>query len=248
MSAPSPRIVLARPRIGANIGFVARLCANFELETLVLVAPAPDYLDGASCTASMCREHLDSARVVGSLDAALGDCTHVFGLTARRGRDRLVRPLQHLGSQVAELPDDARPALVFGNESSGLDAQETAQCTMLLRAELPGMHSLNLSHAVSLALWEWFRARPSSEPGTKRPSFTSRTERERLAERTHDVLERARFRAHEPHLAGSLQRLIRTHALQARDARMIHRVLTHIEWLLEHGSTRVVDDDVVEER
>jgi tRNA G18 (ribose-2'-O)-methylase SpoU len=42
----SVRVVLVAPKTPANIGAVARVCANFEAPELVLVAPRCDPADG----------------------------------------------------------------------------------------------------------------------------------------------------------------------------------------------------------
>ena len=259
------RIVLVRPQLGENIGFVVRLCANFDVDDLVLVSPRVAWREGAERTASMCRERLEDVRVL-ELDEALAECTHVFGLTARHGRERSTAPLHMLGELCRtagcgpQRHDDQAPesgelaatvardegeatrcALVFGSEDRGLEAEEVARCTQLVRLALPGLSSLNLSHAVALALHEFFRASEIPEGAgpavehSESHAWATHAERRRLAERARDCLRAWRFRVDDPHLDGALERLVETAQLQTRDARVLARIIRHLEWLDEQG-------------
>lgn len=225
------RVVLARPRTGENIGFVVRLCANHDIDDLVLVQPAPDWRERAMCTASMCRELLGSVRTVDRIDAAIADCDVVVGLTARQGRERPSVPIDRIRS-VASMA--RKLALVFGNEESGLDREESAVCTDLLRIDRPGLASLNLSHAVAIALHELDRGQPSDAPAAAtEPSVTTHDDRQLLATRIRDSLSAWRFSIDDPHFDGALARLIEARALQKRDARVLLKVLRHLDWVRE---------------
>lgn len=162
------RIVLARPQLGENIGFVLRLCANHDVDDVVLVAPRENWRAGAERTASMCTDRIEGLRVEADLEAALADRQHIFGLTARVGRERRPLAVEALGALAGEC-DDARVALLFGNEESGLDSRETACCTQLVRIDRPGLSSLNLSHAVAITCTNG-RADPAASHRRRKPS------------------------------------------------------------------------------
>ncbi len=232
-----PRIVLARPLYGGNIGFVVRLLGNFGLEDLVLVDPAPDWRAQAEITASMCRGLFEGVRVAASLAEALAGTTHVFGFSARGGRDRNLRALQDLGEDARTLPAGARPAFLFGNEESGLSNEEARFCRRLYTFRAPGPHaSLNLSHAVALALYEWHRAElPRPRPARNRPRLIGVAEKERLAARIKEVFTATRFRVDVPHLDQALNRLLHGSEIQSRDARVVHKALTYMTWLAKQA-------------
>lgn len=225
--------MLSRPQLGENIGFVVRLCANHAIDDLVLVRPREGWRTGAERTASMCKERLSQIRVCDSLADALHDQTMCFGLSARQGRERIPAPVEELGDAAAQ--EATGLALVFGNEESGLDRDETALCTHLFRIERPGLASLNLSHAVAVTLHEWARGRVSDRI-TEAPSTTTLGERQRIATRTRAILGELDFRTDDPHFDGALTRLVEGVALQKRDARVLDRVLRHLEWLHERRS------------
>ncbi|MFQ5503683.1 MAG: RNA methyltransferase [Planctomycetota bacterium] len=230
-----PRIVLARPGIGENIGFVVRLLANFELDELVLADPAAGFERGAARTASMCPERLARVRVVGDAASALLDTSHVFGFSARGGRERELLPLAELGALASGIPRGARVAFLFGNEESGLTSEETGYCHRLLTIPLPGLGSLNLSHAVALVLYEYFRAGQAAAPDS-RHRFASTGEKQRLAEQARATLGTWAFAVDDPHFEGSVRRLLFGNPIQARDTRILHRILRHLDYVRNHGS------------
>lgn len=55
-----------------------------------------------------------------------------------------------------QLPADA--AFIVGNESRGIREEILSQCDMIVYIPIPGpTRSLNVSHAASVALFEWYR-------------------------------------------------------------------------------------------
>lgn len=244
-----PRVVLVQPQNPANVGFVARLLANFGLKDWALVGEAALLGGEAERTGAPARERLTACRVTESLPDALGDASHSLGFTARAGRHRRLIPLHEVGALQEEWGPTARPALVFGREDRGLEAGETERLTALCTIPAPGLASFNLSHAVALALYEWFRGEPrhESSPPPANPAdpraradgqppepikWSSAADRARLAEKAQAELAAAGFEQHPEQLEGTLRRLT-AHPLEARDLRMLERILRHARWLRE---------------
>ena len=115
MSSPSELVVvLVEPAGPLNVGSVARLCANFEVAELRLVAPRCDHL-GAE--ARLLAVHgawvLEQARLFPSLAAALADCRRVVATSGRRDGEPL--PLLAPEPALHWLRQGSAPlALVFG--------------------------------------------------------------------------------------------------------------------------------------
>ena len=237
-----PRLVLARPRIGENIGSIARLQANFGLRELCIVAPMDGWREGADRTASMCRPRLAEARILHDLVSALEDCNHIWGFTARSGSDRLVEDLL-LGLEPA-LQQACQPgqriAFVFGNEESGLSNEETALCTRLFTLRLPGLSSLNLSQAVAIVLAQWrrFVAHEAPQPtaGHGRHPLLDLAGKQLLAGSIRDRLGALGFAVDDPHFDGMLERMVESAEIETRDARILHKILRHLEWLQTRDS------------
>jgi tRNA/rRNA methyltransferase len=160
-------VVLVRTSGPVNLGMIARLCGNLGIDDLRLVNP----LCEINCAetrmfSTHSKDFLLSAPVFPDLPAALHDCTHAIGTSARVRRADAGESLA-----VHDIPDfrvrrrAGRTALVFGNESDGLSDAEMIQCQGLLHLETFGPnYSYNLSQAVGITLYSLATTiKPSSE-------------------------------------------------------------------------------------
>jgi tRNA/rRNA methyltransferase len=151
-------VVLVEPAGPLNVGSVARLCANFNVAELRLVAPRCDPLgEEARRMAVHGAAWLERARLYPTLAAAIADCGRVVACSGRAEGEPL--PLRPPGEAVRWLLGEGegeRPvALVFGREDRGLSNDELLQAgSLLLIPTGPACGSLNLSHAVAVVLHE----------------------------------------------------------------------------------------------
>jgi tRNA/rRNA methyltransferase len=153
-----PRIILVEAAGALNVGSVARIMKNMELEQLVLVNPRCDRLsDEARQMAVHGVEILENALIVESLPAALAGCQRAIATTARS------RTLPtNLESPRVALPwllaDKIESALIFGPEERGLSNAELnyAQRFVCIPAnrEYP---SVNLAQAVAICAYEVYQ-------------------------------------------------------------------------------------------
>ena len=161
-SAPlNIQLVLVEPAGPLNVGSVARLCANFGIAGLRLVAPRCDPLgEEARRMAVHGVALLERARTYPSLAAALADCRRVVASSGRGEGEPLPPspPAEALRWLLAAEGGEATPApaaLVFGREDRGLSNDELLQAGRILQiATGPAYASLNLSHAVAVVLHE----------------------------------------------------------------------------------------------
>ena len=241
MTLPDPRLVLLEPQHGGNLGFIARLLANYGLRDWWSVGGVPWRNTDAERTGSMALEELAALREVRNFDEAVAGRSHLVGFTARSGYRRDPIPLEELPAAAAAWTADALPVLVFGPEDRGLDSEICERCSLLVRIPTPGLGSFNLSHAVALALYEWFRGRVALPPVEVGPSregagrFAGEDDKHRLAQKTLDALRQARFPQPEPEIVNTLRRTL-AQPLDRRDLRMLERILRHVEWLEEQKS------------
>lgn len=156
-------LVLVEPAGARNLGSVARLCANFGVAELRLVAPRCDPLGAeARQMAVHAQAVLESAPQFADLAAALADCGRVVAATGRlEGAPLplhgLAAALDWLGAgEASAVPGPLPLALVFGREDRGLSNDELLMAGRLLRLDAGSAYdSLNLSHAVAVVLHEW---------------------------------------------------------------------------------------------
>ena len=155
MSAPPPLVVVLVATAGPlNLGAVARLCANFGVQQLRLVAPRCDPHDPLALrTAVHAQDTLRNAPVFPSLDAALQDCGRVAACSARSAPEPLpTAPPEQVMPWLLQ-PHPLPAALVCGREDHGLHNAELLRAGRLIRiATAPTYSSMNLSHAIAVVL------------------------------------------------------------------------------------------------
>lgn len=170
MPGSPPVIVLVRPQLGENIGKAARAMLNFGLTEMRLVAPRDGWPNpDAGPAAAGADVVLEGARVFDTLAAAVADCAHVYATTVRkRGVTKPVVTPEEAAREIRRAPQDAenaRCAIVFGPERSGLETEEVALARAILTVPInPEFASLNLAQAVILCAYEWSKGEALATP------------------------------------------------------------------------------------
>lgn len=154
------RVVLTRTSHPGNIGAAARAMKTMGLSQLWLVAPRCAIDDQSIALASGAADVLATAHTVARLSEALVGTTVALALTARR-RELATEPLwarpavMELATSLLADGEGRDIALVFGNETFGLDNEELAQCgRWALVPANPDYSSLNLAAAVQVVCYE----------------------------------------------------------------------------------------------
>jgi tRNA/rRNA methyltransferase/tRNA (cytidine32/uridine32-2'-O)-methyltransferase len=149
-------VVLHEPQELVNIAHVVRGLKNFGFRDLRLVAPRE--FDAFRIEGIAHQTHDVLARVVifETLEAALADCVHVVGFTARgRSAKRNVQRPRDAAAEIVTLWDAGPVALLFGREDKGLTNEALDRCHRVVTIPSdPTYSSLNLAHAVVLMLYE----------------------------------------------------------------------------------------------
>ena len=153
--------VLVETSEGGNVGSAARALANTGFSDLRLVRPAYDHPTAGLRQAVHADALVREAPVFDSLEEAVADANWVLGISARArthaDRKPPLGPAELLAGLDA-LPTDARVALVFGTERTGLSNAQLGICQDLLRLPTwPDYPSLNLAAAVLVVAWEIHR-------------------------------------------------------------------------------------------
>ncbi|MBD3209606.1 RNA methyltransferase [Candidatus Woesearchaeota archaeon] len=154
-------VILVRPEHPGNIGAVARTMANFGFQQLVLVEPAAAPQDEEAVKrAKHGNRILKAARTVPALADA--GCSWLIATSGKLGSDENIPrlPLQpwQLAGRIAS--SEQPVGIVFGPESQGLSNEELELCDAFLSIPTHNAYPvLNLSHAVSIILYELSIAR-----------------------------------------------------------------------------------------
>lgn len=157
----APIIVLVRPQLAENMGMVARAMMNCALTQLRIVRPRESHLsEKAIAAASGAGSILEQAALFDSLPDALADTHFVLATTARTRE--MVKPVLTPDFAQKELfqkiQASQKCAVLFGPERTGLENDDLVMADGLINIPLNPKHtSLNLSQAVLLIGYEWYK-------------------------------------------------------------------------------------------
>lgn len=230
------RVVLIGTSHPGNIGAVARAMHNMGLSDLALVAPRCEAITQESISRASGADHLlHQASVHPTLEEAVADCTLAVGASARSRT--LPWPMVSPRELAARLPtecqhDNARVALVFGREDSGLTNAELQRCHAHVHIPTNAdFSSLNLAAAVQVIAYEcrlaWLEAKPTPTPATEDDSeLASHADLERYFEHLERTLVAIEF--HDPAKPRQLMARLRRLYLRARPEQMEVNILRGI--------------------
>lgn len=174
------RVVLVNTRFPENVGMAVRACANMGCSELTLVTPEMWIPEKAAPLATAKGAPLLSrVKVVSSLAEAIGDCHLILATTARTGgwRKALQSPGEAACDVARSLAGGERVAIVFGNESRGLENSQIELCQRIVTIPTSGeASSLNLAQSVLILLYECAGAvRRMQRTGSPEPAAVPRS-------------------------------------------------------------------------
>lgn len=236
------RIVLIGTSHPGNIGGAARAMKNMGLTDLALVAPRCEVRTSEAISrASGADELVAAAPVHDTLEDAVGDATLVVGASARSRTLPwpMITPRQ-LGESLADelAPGEARVALVFGREDTGLTNAELQRCHRHVHIPTNAeFSSLNLAAAVQVLAYEcrlaWLAGQEQAAEDETAPFGTewdsplaSHADLERLFTHMEQALIDVDF--HDPDNPRQLMARLRRLYLRARPDRMEVNILRGI--------------------
>ncbi len=152
------KVILVEPEGPLNVGSIARLCANFEVDQLRLVSPKCDILSLDSIKMSLKGiKYLEDLNLFNSLKEAVSDCDLVLATCGRidNSKDNSQYSLEEISNWINLSNNIENLAIVFGRETSGLTNKELLLAHRVFNINTSHKYpSLNLSHAVSIVLYE----------------------------------------------------------------------------------------------
>ena len=236
-------IVLHEPQEVVNIAHVVRAMKNFAVADLRLVAPREYDAYRIEGIAHRSADVLGRTLVLESLDQALADCVHVVGFTAReRTAKRNVRRPREGLAEALERETEGPVALLFGREDKGLPNEALDRCHRVVAIPSDAAYpSLNLAHAVVIALYELALARGAEErpfkPPRRQAGPATAGDLERLfADVEHALAAIGFFKSHvEEQVMRTVREVAHRAPLDEREARLLRAMALEAAW---HASGR----------
>ena len=163
-----PCVILVSPQLSENVGMAARAMKNCCLTELRLVNPREDHLSPKAISSSSNAEDiLQNAKVYSSTAEAIADLQYVVATTARH-RDQTKKVYNaDLGAQevAAKTNSNIKCGFMFGPERTGLLNEDVCYADALINVPLNPKHcSLNLSQAVLLVGYEFYKTQIDKKP------------------------------------------------------------------------------------
>ena len=152
------KVVLVEPNGPLNVGSIARLCSNFEVNELRIVSPQCDiYSLEAKKMALKGQMYLDNCKVFNSIEKAVFDCDLVLASCGRidLSNDIECESPEAISKWISSFNKINNLAILFGREDRGLSNSELLFAQKIFNIKTSQEYpSLNLSHAVSIILYE----------------------------------------------------------------------------------------------
>jgi len=152
------KVVLVEPNGPLNVGSVARLCSNFEVDELRIVSPKCDIFSlDAKKMALKGQKFLDNCKIFDDLQKAIFDCDLVLASSGRIdiNKNSFLGSSEDIFNWTASFKKINNLAIIFGREDRGLTNSELLLANKTFNIPTSQNNpSLNLSHAVSIVLYE----------------------------------------------------------------------------------------------
>jgi len=152
------KVILVEPNGPLNVGSIARLCSNFEVEELRIVSPKCDIFSLESKKMALKgQKFLNDCRVFDNLDDAIFDCDLVLASCGRIdvSKDSSFESSEDIFNWIISFEKINNLAIIFGREDRGLTNNELLLANKTFNIPTSKNNpSLNLSHAVSIVLYE----------------------------------------------------------------------------------------------
>ncbi len=152
------KVILVEPNGPLNVGSVARLCSNFEVDELRIVSPKCDIFSlEAKKMALKGQKYLDKCEIFDDLEGAIFDCDLVLASCGRIdiSKDSFFESSEDIFNWSASFKKINNLAIIFGREDRGLTNNELLLANKVFNIPTSMDNpSLNLSHSVSITLYE----------------------------------------------------------------------------------------------
>ncbi len=141
-----------------NVGSIARLCFNFEVSELRIVSPKCNIFSlEAKKMALKGQKYIDNCKVFNSIEKAIFDCDLVLATCGRidLSKDIKCECPEEISRWISSFKEIHSIGILFGREDRGLSNSELLFAHKIFNIKTsPNYPSLNLSHAVSIILYE----------------------------------------------------------------------------------------------
>jgi TrmH family RNA methyltransferase len=235
MNLNSISILLVRPRYHENIGSVARVMKNMELNRLIVVEGSSPLHRDAYKLASGAEDILERAEEFPNLKEAISEMGCVVGMTSRAGKERgpLLTP-KNIMEKLISISEKNSIGLVFGSEKEGLTNEELSLCHLYVRIpSADSFPSLNLAQAVMVLCYELFQSSTTIQQETS--PLASSDHLERMFEHMERTLGAIEFldAKHPERIMRVLRKIFGRSQMDEREVQIFQGIWSKMDWHLK---------------
>jgi tRNA/rRNA methyltransferase len=151
-------VILMEIKDEGNLGAIARICDNFNVDHLILINPQCDiFSDVVYQRANRSRKFIDNSITIKNVSESYKYVDFIIALTGRLNSKRsLARNIIRLDDVISNLVNvSSNVGILLGRESRGLTNEELLECNVTATIPLNSTNNiLNISHATAIALYE----------------------------------------------------------------------------------------------
>ncbi len=228
-------VVLVNPLYSENIGSTARACANFGVNTLLVVNP--ESLEEEKMRAMATKNGipvLENMKIFPDLPSAISEFNYIIGTTGRLGKRRMVyHTPKEFAPTICELSVNNKIAILFGNERFGLSNEDLSYCDTVLTIPTTEKASLNISQAVVIILYEIFQE--ASIPRIPKPQLASQKELQIMFSIIKETLHKIDYIPHEneTYWFTTIRRFLSKMELTSKEVKIIQSFCRQLLWALK---------------
>ena len=152
------KVILVEPNGPLNVGSIARLCSNFEVNELRIVSPQCDIHSlEAKKMALKGQNYIDNCKIFNNIEKAIFDCDLVLATCGRIDLSNNIEceSPEDISKWIESFKEIKNLGILFGREDRGLSNNELLFAHKIFNIKTSQNYpSLNLSHAVSIILYE----------------------------------------------------------------------------------------------
>ena len=225
-----------------NVGSIARLCSNFEVNELNIVSPNCDIFSlGAKKMALKGQRYIDNCKIFNSIEQAIFDCDLVLATCGRidLSNDIDCENPEEISKWISSFKKIKKLAILFGREDRGLTNNELLFAHKIFNIKTSlNYPSLNLSHAVAIILYELNKSSTNNQKkdtkvfnlASSKQIYESFIDLEKMLIRTGYLLE---------HTSSSKIRKFKKFVLKAKtsseEINVLRGIVHQINWFLDNS-------------
>ena len=239
------KVVLVEPNGPLNVGSIARLCSNFEVDELRIVSPKCDVFSlEAKRMALKGQTYIENCKKFNSIENAIFDCDLVLATCGRidLSNNTECEAPEAISKWISSFKKINNLAILFGREDRGLTNSELFFAHKIFNIKTSRNYpSLNLSHAVAIILYELSKCSTNNRKkdtkvfnlASSKQMHESFKDLEELLLRTGYLLEHTSFSKINKFKKFALKAKISSH-----DINVMRGIIHQINWFLNNHKSR----------